>query len=88
MDWGYDEWQKKQNEFNKLTVPIVPYPLPIVPPPIPQLTQEEIESFRRLLEKAKQYDIDHNEPDCELASKKQRLIDLAQELGVNIKFDD
>lgn len=39
-----------------------------------------------LLERARQYDIDNNEPDCELQEKKQRILDFAEELGVEIDF--
>lgn len=61
------------------------------------LSQEEIKAlrdfilrdlpeFKALLERARQYDIDNNEPDCELQEKKQRILDLAEELGIEIDF--
>lgn len=53
---------------------------------VPPITAAEIEEFRRLLERARAYDREHNQPDCELAEKRQRLLDLAKELGVEITF--
>ena len=45
-----------------------------------------LKDFRELLERAKQYDIDNNQPDCELEEKKKKLLDLAEELGVRVDF--
>lgn len=42
----------------------------------------ELVEFRQLLERARKYDEAHNEPDCELAEKKEKLLRLAEELGV------
>jgi hypothetical protein len=61
------------------------YP-PIVPPPSAPITDEEIQEFRRLLERAREYDRRNNEPDCEMEEKKQKLLKLAEELGINIDF--
>lgn len=60
------------------------WPSPALGPTIP--TQEEIDEFRDLLEKARQWDRDHGEPDCEMEEKRQKLKDLAEELGVEIDF--
>lgn len=49
-------------------------------------SQAEIDEFYRILEKARQWDIEHNEPDCESEAKRQKLLDLAEELGVEIEF--
>lgn len=78
-DWN-DKWRKIQ-EQDKTPTPIWPKPQPV-----PPLSDEEIESFRKLLERAKQYDIDNNEPNCELEEKKKKLLDLAKEMGVEINF--
>ncbi len=79
--------------------PLLPEPLPnyptYIPPnvtittnttPTPQITPQEIEEFHRLLERAREYDKRNNEPDCELQQKKDKLIRLAKELGVDITF--
>ena len=72
MDAKSWEWEKR-------------YPNPLVPAaPLP--TKEEIEEFRRLLERARQYDREHGQPDCELEEKRKKLKDLAKELGVEIEF--
>lgn len=49
-------------------------------------TAEEIAEFRDLLEKARKWDIEHGEPDCEMEEKRKKLLDLADELGVEIDF--
>lgn len=94
MDHYYDKWAPFRPSR---TVPDVIPVYPIQPPPIhtppvtiyplPNLpTQKEIDEFRQLLEKAREYDKRNNEPDCELQSKKDRLLKLAQELGIKIDF--
>jgi len=52
--------------------------------PVP--SQQEIDEFRRLLERAREYDRKNNQPDCELEEKRRKLKDLAKELGVEIEF--
>lgn len=51
-----------------------------------EFVKDDIPLFKDLLERARQYDIDNNEPDCELQEKKQRILDLAEELGIEIDF--
>jgi hypothetical protein len=77
MDHYWDKWQ--------------PYIAPLEnkpnwTPPIAPVDPKEIEEFRKLLERAREYDRKNNEPDCELAEKRQKLLDLAKQLGVEIKF--
>lgn len=72
MDHYQDEWQKYRQPYK-----LAPYALP---------TQDEIDEFRRLLERAREYDRKHNEPDCELEEKRKKLKDLAKELSVEIEF--
>lgn len=80
MDHYTDKW--------KYTLP--PQPVEYVPgvqvfiPTLP--TQAEIDEFRKLLERAREYDRKNNEPDCELAEKRKKLLDLATELGIDISF--
>lgn len=56
------------------------------PPVVPMVTQEEVDEFRRLLERAREYDRKNNEPDCEIVEKKNRVKELAESLGVKIDF--
>lgn len=62
------------------------FPQPTITSTIAFPTQVEIDEFRRLLERARQYDIEHNQPDCELDEKKKKLLKLAGKLGVEIDF--
>jgi hypothetical protein len=81
MDHYDDEWRKRANppEPQPIYVPMVPWtPQPIQP--------HEIDEFRRLLERAREYDKKNNEPDCEMESKRQKLLDLAKQLGIDISF--
>ena len=55
------------------------------PQPRP-LTPDELVDLRKLIERAKDYDIQNNEPNCGLEEKRQRLIDLAKELGAEVTF--
>ncbi len=48
------------------------------------INDEEILEFRRLLDRARKYDRDNNEPNCEMDEKKQRLLELARELGADV----
>lgn len=85
MDHYWDKWQQPQY----VPVPVVHHaifpgslaPLPKVP------IQEEIDEFHRLLRRAREYDAKHNQPDCELEEKKQKLLKLAEELGIKITLD-
>lgn len=54
-----------------------------LPPPI---TAEEIAEFRRLLERAREYDKKTGQPDSELAEKRKKVAALAESLGVRIAF--
>ncbi len=82
MDHTQDEWWRRWQ--NELKTGISPGPYPTKSPPV---TQEEIDEFRRLLERAREYDKRNNEPDCEMESKKQKLRDLAKELGIEDKIE-
>lgn len=71
------------------------YPQPLqpweVPPPVTApLTDEEkakeLQQFKDLIERAKKYDTEHNEPECELDSKKAALKAIADQLGIEISF--
>jgi hypothetical protein len=99
MDDYYDRWGNRRpwGPSSPGTVPYVPipgidYPTQTQTPPaititsLPQITSLEVEEFRKLLERAREYDKKHNEPDCELSEKKEKLLALAKELGVEINF--
>lgn len=48
--------------------------------------ERRIADLEALLAKAKQYDADNGEPECELDSKKETLRKLAKQLGVEINL--
>jgi hypothetical protein len=78
MDHYWDKWQTPRH-FPEYPQPLSPYkPMPI--------SDEEITEFRKLLERAREYDKRNNEPNCEMEEKRQRLLKLADELGVKIDF--
>ena len=52
----------------------------------PLVTSQEIQEFKELLARAREYDAKNHEPECELESKKLKLRELAKELGVEIDF--
>jgi hypothetical protein len=89
-DRFFDKWKgfPKPYDFSK------PYVLPsedVTPPlrepaPVSPITREEIDEFRRLLEKAREHDRLTGQPDCELEEKRERLRQLSKELGVEINF--
>lgn len=88
----WDQWVPKWPPYKPAPelppmAPLEPFPLPPKEPArFP--TQEELEDFRRLYERAKKYDADNNEPNCETDEKKRRVKELADKLGVNIDFID
>jgi len=78
MEHKYDEWVRRY-------VPTVTAPVWVIPQ-VQLPTQQEIDEFRRLLDRAREYDKRHNEPDCEMEEKRTKLKKLAEELGVDIAF--
>lgn len=79
MDHFYEGWKYRQPQPW-----IVPMPVPF--PGTTPISPAELDEFRRLLERAREYDKKMNQPDCELEEKRQKLLKLAGELGVNIDF--
>jgi hypothetical protein len=67
-------------------MPYVQPQISVTPIQLQVPTKEEIDEFYRLLEKARQWDIEHGEPDCGTEEKRQRLKELADELGIEINF--
>ena len=87
MDHYDDKWNKKIQEPQTIKYePGDGVDIPGAIYPFPFITKEEIEEFRQLLERGREYDKRNNEPDCEMESKRQRILDLAKELGVEINF--
>lgn len=72
IDWKYQDWDRRYP-----TAPFYPVPLP---------TPHEIEEFRKLLDRAREYDKRMNQSDCESEEKRQKLLAIAKELGINISF--
>lgn len=54
--------------------------------PKPIVTQQEVDEFHRLLDRAREYDRKMGQPDCELAEKRESLSKLATLLGIEITF--
>lgn len=94
MDHYRDNWWPRVNPPWAPNAPVGPFaPAPKVIPPgqvwVPNpVTQEEVDEFRRLLDRARDYDRKNNEPDCELDEKRQTLKRLAEQMGVDISFID
>lgn len=80
------------DHFRDRWTPLVPQPqtwpnaMPLVMQPL--VSPEEIAEFRRLLDRAREYDRTHSQPNCELDEKKKALKALAQQIGVDISFID
>lgn len=63
--------------------PLPPQTVPMPQPAIRPLTQEEVDEMRELLKKAKKYDEENDEKDCELENKKKALRKIAKKLGID-----
>lgn len=51
-------------------------------------SKAELDEFRELLRKAREYDKKNSEPECEMADKKRILKEIAEKLGVDVSFVD
>ncbi len=80
MDSRGDDWARRFDQIKAAQAAGQTAPLYLFP------TQQELEEFRRLLDRAREYDKRNNEPDCELESKKTILLELAKKLGVEIEI--
>lgn len=89
-DWWGDKYWPPNTPWKVAPVPphewpqTIPAPIPNAPGPTPA----ELDEFRRLLDRAREYDRKMNQPDCELDQKRQMLKKMAEALGVDISFID
>lgn len=58
------------------------------PPQPPSISPEEVKEFRRLLDRAREYDKRNGEPACEQAEKVAALKAIAKALELDISFID
>lgn len=86
VDHFYEKWKDRQPPYKIIPGDWDYHPyIPILYNP-PVIYKEEIEDFEKFLERAREYDKKNSRPDCELQEKKDRLLKLAEELGVKIDF--
>ena len=72
--WG--QWTKRPGPYE------VPYPY------APVDYEQELAELQKLLERARKYDEDNNERECEMEAKKDRLKAVAKDLGFDIVILD
>jgi hypothetical protein len=80
MDHYHDKWTHPPYQQPITAIPFTNYPM------VPSISAEEIAEFRKLLERAREYDKRNNEPDCEIEGKRQAILTIAKQLGVEISF--
>lgn len=75
-----DKWNKPRDWYQGTgtghTVTYIPGPP----------SAEEIAEFRKLLERAREYDKKNDQPDCDLEIKKKALLDMAKLWNIDISF--
>jgi hypothetical protein len=87
MEHYGDKWDRLvPKPLPPVVIPAHPWQPEPTPLPVPPVSQEEVEEFRRLLERAREYDRRNNEPDCEMDEKRQKVRELAKQLGVDVSF--
>jgi len=79
MDHYHEKWTQPPYQ-QPVTIPFTNWPI------VPAITAEEIAEFRKLLDRAREYDKRNNEPDCEIEGKRQAILTIAKQLGVEISF--
>lgn len=84
MDYYREKWDRDYHPFYQPNISNPSIPVR----PIDYPTKAELDEFRRLLDRAREYDKRNNEPDCENDRKKKLLKDMAERLGVDISFID
>jgi hypothetical protein len=95
-----DKWRKREWwEKTRPDYPYVPDSIPIPKwPYVPEVdldkvsreefnrVKQELEDLKQLLKRAQKYDIDHNEPDCEVDEKVDTIKTIAKAFGVEIEI--
>lgn len=84
MDHYNDKWGKGWPVPGRIEPFIPNSPIPPLTPKMP--TKEELEEFYELMRKAKKYDEDNNQKDCEVDTKKQAIQEIADKWGIKIEF--
>ena len=82
MDGGLD-WLRRYDRPYPVYVPFA-----VPGPPPQQLPPEWVEWFNEQLRKAKKYDEQTGQPDCENEGKKKSLQEIADRLGIKIDFPE
>lgn len=85
-DHFYDKWTKPVSPQPGIEIQYSSFLTEQEIAALRKFIRDDLPEFKALLERARQYDIDNNEPDCELQEKRKRILDLAEELGVEIDF--
>ncbi len=67
------------------TTPAIP-PWPAFPAPYTGPTKEQFQELIELLKMAKKIDAATNQPDCEIAEKKDILRQVAKHLGIEVQI--
>jgi hypothetical protein len=99
VDHYRERWEPRVPRTDDPFYPIVPVPPAPQPRPFdpkelqqffapkpPAITPEEVAEFRKLLDRAREYDKRNNEPECEMAEKREALLRIAKALGVDISL--
>lgn len=83
--WPYDTPVKPYNPKPWVT-PMVPWDPDKVSREEFDRVKQELEDLKQLLKRAKKYDEDNNEPDCEIDEKVETLKRIAKAFGVDIEI--
>lgn len=83
MDHYRDKWNEKGWDHYQQQHPPI---FPSIPNSEIEALKKDIEELKKLLKRAKKYDEDNGEPDCELDSKKKIIKDIADSMGIPIDF--
>jgi hypothetical protein len=77
-----DKWNgvpiQPYTQWPNMTVPFVPVGRPEF-----ELLRKEVQEMIALMKRAKQYDVDNNEPECEVEDKIALLRDVSASVGID-----
>lgn len=92
VDHYNDKWQPFRDWTNNPN-PTPPPNITVNVPDMEEIKKEirkivkaELKEFKKLLERAKKYDEENNQPDCETEDKKKKIKDFADSLEIEIDF--